>query len=84
MVLDREAGAATAAGCRIWIVDLERGADQFGREVDFRAVHEFQAHFIDQDADAVSGHDQIVFIGGIVEIELVRESRAAAAFDGNP
>lgn len=69
--LDRETRAAAAARCGIWIVDLERGSDQLGREVDFRAVHKFEAHFIDQDADPIARDHKVIRIGGIIEIEFV-------------
>lgn len=39
--------ATAAAGGCVRIVDLECGADQLCREINFRAGHEFQAHFID-------------------------------------
>lgn len=82
--LNRETGSTSTARCGVRVIDLECGADQFGGKVDFRTRHKFQAHFIDKDANAVARHNEVVAIGCVIQIELIGESRAAAAFDGNP
>lgn len=63
--LNREAGSAPTPRRGVGVVDLEGGADEFSAEVDFRAGHEFQAHFIDEDGCAVASDHEIIIIGGI-------------------
>ena len=80
---ERKAGAAATGGGGVRIVDLESGADQLGRKVDFRPAHEFQAHLIHKDPCAVALNDDVIVILRVLKVELVGKARTAPTFDGD-
>src|SRR5580704_16796688 len=76
--LYRERRAAAAGRLHVRIVELEAGALQALDVVDLRAREIHQAHLVDDALDAC-GHDLAIDLGGLVEVEVVREAGAAAA-----
>src|SRR6185436_4823750 len=77
--LKREARSAAAGGLGLRVVDLERGADQVVDEVDLGAGEVLKRHRIDQHGDAVANDGDVVLGLVALDVELVLESRAAAA-----
>src|SRR5687768_3513339 len=79
--LDAEARSATATRRGLRILDLERRAAERFDEIDRAAFDQIEAHRVDHELHAAGLADEVVGLGGIGEIELVLEARAAAAFD---
>src|SRR4051794_6764778 len=77
---ERETRPAAAGRCRLWIVDLERGADQVVDEVDLRPREISNRDRVDQYGRAVAVDDEVVVRPRAIHVELVLEARAAAAF----
>jgi hypothetical protein len=63
------------------IVDLERLPDQVVDEVDLRPGHVIDRHRVDQHHGALARQHQVILGLGALDVELVLEARAAAAFD---
>src|SRR5262245_47749351 len=81
--LDGKAGAAAAGGGGLRVVHPERGADQVVDEVDLGPRHVVERHRVDQHGRPVLRDDDVVVGLGAVDVELVLEARAAAAFDAD-
>src|SRR5688572_12764725 len=81
--LYREARAAAAGALHVRVVELEARALQPLDVVDHRAREVHQAHLVDDDVDAVD-REPAIDLGGLVEVEVVREPGAAAADDAQP
>src|SRR5271154_6160092 len=81
--LEREAGAATARGGGLRIVDLEGRADQIVDEIDFGARHVIERNRIDQDGGAALFDHDVVVGAAALGVEFVLKARAAAAFDAD-
>src|SRR5205823_5899049 len=77
--LDRKARAAAAGGRRVGVLYLESGADHLIGEIDLGALQETKRYGIDEHLGAIASDHQIVLAAGIVEAEIILESRAAAA-----
>src|SRR5438067_1242312 len=82
--LQCETCAAAAGGGGLWIVDAEGGADEVIDEVDLGAGEIAERYLVDQHPGAVAGDDDIVRRLRAVDIELVLETGAAAAFHAQP
>ncbi len=82
--LRRERGPAAAGGGRVGIGELEAAAIQAVDEVDHYAGQIGSAAVIDVNLHTISVQDHVVGPLLIIEIELVRETRAAAVGHGDP
>ncbi len=60
-------------------MDLEGGADQVVDEVEFGAFEEIERHRVDQHDGPVTFDHKVVVHAGVVEGEIVLETRATAA-----
>src|SRR5687767_1922600 len=77
---EADRGAAAAGRLDVRVVELEPGALQTLDVVDLGAHEVHEAHLIDVDLDPVD-LELAVHLGLAVEVEVVREARAAAADD---
>jgi hypothetical protein len=82
--LNRKARPAAAAGGGIGVCDLERGATQIVHKVHHAATHKIEAHRIDDERHAIGLHGDVVILGSVSQAEAILETRAAAAFHGEP
>ena len=79
--LGREGGAAPAGALHVRVAELEAGAVEALDVVDLRPVQVLVAQGIDVELDALV-LERLVEVGRLVlEVEVVREARAAAADD---
>src|SRR5574338_119411 len=81
--LDGERRAASTRGLYIRILELEAGALQAFDLIDLGADEIHAAHFVDEALHTL-GLELDIDLGGLVEVEVVREAGAATTDDAQP
>src|SRR6516165_1007554 len=83
-MLEREARTTATGRGGLWIIDLERCADQVVDKIDLAAGHVVQRDRIDQHRGARLLDDDVV-VGAVARgVELVLKAGAAAALYADP